>query len=155
MQKGDHLVVGRSIYTHHGIFIGNGKVIHYTNNNGVESVSLAEFSQGKRVHIRYYNDSSYSPNERVRRAKRRLGEKNYNLVFNNCEHFATWVATNKHESKQVRNFSTAIALSVVYTTTRRITISGVIRCVGASSAPAVIPLAIGGAVITGIANRFN
>ena len=31
----------------------------------------------------------------------RLGEQNYNLLFNNCEHFATWCKTGRHRSVQV------------------------------------------------------
>ena len=31
----------------------------------------------------------------------RLGEQNYNLLFNNCEHFATWCKTGRHSSGQV------------------------------------------------------
>ena len=30
-----------------------------------------------------------------------LGEQNYNLLFNNCEHFATWCKTGRHRSGQV------------------------------------------------------
>jgi hypothetical protein len=37
----------------------------------------------------------------VRRAMSRLGEQNYNLLFNNCEHFATWCKTGRHRSVQV------------------------------------------------------
>ena len=31
----------------------------------------------------------------------RLGEQDYNLLFNNCEHFATWCKTGRHRSGQV------------------------------------------------------
>jgi hypothetical protein len=33
----------------------------------------------------------------------RLGEGNYHLIFNNCQHFARWCATGDHESEQVRS----------------------------------------------------
>lgn len=33
----------------------------------------------------------------------RFGEGNYNLIFNNCQHFARWCATGDHESEQVRS----------------------------------------------------
>jgi hypothetical protein len=39
-----------------------------------------KFLQGKR----------FRPNEIVRRAMNRVGEDSYNLIFNNCEHFANW-----------------------------------------------------------------
>jgi hypothetical protein len=34
----------------------------------------------------------------------RLGEQNYNLLFNNCEHFAHWCKTGRHRSSQVENW---------------------------------------------------
>ncbi len=43
----------------------------------------------------------YSPEETVKRAKQRIGESRYNLVTNNCEHFALWCKTNISESHQI------------------------------------------------------
>lgn len=43
----------------------------------------------------------YTPEETIERAKSRIGESNYNLLYNNCEHFAIWAKTNIKESKQV------------------------------------------------------
>ena len=43
----------------------------------------------------------YSPDETIRRARSRLGERAYNLALNNCEHFAIWCKTGLHESHQV------------------------------------------------------
>ena len=37
----------------------------------------------------------------LRRAMGRLGEQDYNLLFNNCEHYATWCKTGRHRSGQV------------------------------------------------------
>ena len=39
--------------------------------------------------------------EAINRAKSRIGEKAYDYLANNCEHFVTWVHTGKHSSKQV------------------------------------------------------
>ncbi len=43
----------------------------------------------------------YSPEETVIRAKSRLGEREYNLITKNCEHFAIWCKTGVSESYQV------------------------------------------------------
>lgn len=43
----------------------------------------------------------YTPEETVRRAESKLGEHEYDLLFNNCEHFAVWCKTGVSESKQV------------------------------------------------------
>ncbi len=37
----------------------------------------------------------------IRRALSRLGEKDYHLIFNNCEHFKNWVLYGESKSKQV------------------------------------------------------
>lgn len=43
----------------------------------------------------------YSPEETVARAEKRIGEEHYNLVTNNCEHFAIWCKTGCSVSYQV------------------------------------------------------
>ncbi len=47
------------------------------------------------------NYKCYTPEETILRAKSKLGEKNYSLVFNNCEHFVVWCKTGISESHQV------------------------------------------------------
>lgn len=55
----------------------------------------------------------YSPEETVKRAESQLGkgeerEDKYNIIFNNCEHFAVWCKTGVHESSQVQRFIEAL-----------------------------------------------
>jgi hypothetical protein len=50
----------------------------------------------------------------LKRAISRLGEKGYNLVFNNCEHFKNWVLHNESKSKQVIRIGSTIAISGVF-----------------------------------------
>lgn len=44
----------------------------------------------------------YSAKETVERALSRVGEDRYDLLFNNCEHFAIWCKTGVSESYQVQ-----------------------------------------------------
>ena len=44
---------------------------------------------------------TYSAKETVRRAYSRIGESEYNLATNNCEHFALWCRTGLSRSTQV------------------------------------------------------
>ncbi|MEN5094744.1 lecithin retinol acyltransferase family protein [Pseudomonas protegens] len=105
---GTHLIVGRGLYTHHGIFVGRNRVIHYSGMGSglhkgcIESTSLADFLQGKNARIKTYRKVYFRGPDICRRARSRLGEDQYNLVFNNCEHFANWCATDRHTSEQVR-----------------------------------------------------
>ena len=43
----------------------------------------------------------YPAHQVVERAKSRLGEGNYDLISNNCEHFAIWCKTGISHSKQI------------------------------------------------------
>lgn len=43
----------------------------------------------------------YTPQETLNRARSRIGESNYNLFSNNCEHFALWCKTGISESHQI------------------------------------------------------
>jgi Lecithin retinol acyltransferase len=104
---GAHLVVRRGCYLHHGIYVGAGRVIHYSARalslmrRPVEEVSLACFSRSRIVCIRAHVPGTYQPTEIVRRARSRLGEDRYRLLTNNCEHFCEWCARGEHRSTQI------------------------------------------------------
>ena len=98
MQYGNHIKVCRGIYYHHGIYVGNGQVIHYKS-HGIVMTSLEEFSEGADIEVVYHTNQNFA--ETVNRAYERLGENLYNLVVNNCESFANWCATGESKSKQV------------------------------------------------------
>lgn len=46
----------------------------------------------------------YSPKETVARARSKIGEHGYNLLLDNCEHFAVWCKTGLYKSEQVEKF---------------------------------------------------
>ncbi|HHP7231988.1 MAG TPA: lecithin retinol acyltransferase family protein [Xenococcaceae cyanobacterium] len=94
------------VYQHHGIDCGDGTVIHYRKpSEVVERTSLVTFSRGNSISVKHYTQGfCFVPEVVVNRAESRLGEAKYNLLFNNCEHFANWCKTGISDSKQVRNF---------------------------------------------------
>lgn len=108
-QPGDHLISQRinGLYTHHGIYIGNGKVIHYaglsgnSSTNSVSMASLSEFANGNLVQIQPHPHAKYSPTQIIERAQSRLNEDNYNVFTNNCEHFVHWCIEGYSHSHQV------------------------------------------------------
>jgi hypothetical protein len=67
----------------------------------VEEVSLARFSAGREMRIVVHPTSAFSQEEIVRRARSRLGENDYRLLTNNCEHFCNWCSTGISHSRQV------------------------------------------------------
>jgi cell wall-associated NlpC family hydrolase len=104
---GSHIVTPRRGYLHHGIYVGNGKVIHYAgfchgiHRGPVEEVALAHFACGRPVWIRPDVRPNFDPQETVRRARSRLGEDCYRLLTNNCEHFCEWCLYGTPRSRQL------------------------------------------------------
>ncbi len=104
---GAHLVTSRRGYMHHGIYVGRGMVVHYAGLCGflhsgpVEEVTMSRFSMGRAVRIIEYSESKYSPQEIVLRARSRLGENEYHVLRNNCEHFCNWCISGRSRSMQV------------------------------------------------------
>lgn len=102
MSAADHLQVPRrhGLFQHHGIDLGDGTVAHYLEGRQILRSPLEEFSRGQPLSVVPY-DSCSPTGVTLRRAMGRLGEQNYNLLFNNCEHFAHWCKTGRHRSRQV------------------------------------------------------
>ena len=102
MAAADHLEVPRQhgLFNHHGIDLGDGTVAHYLEGREILRSPLDEFSRGQPLRVITHPDAS-PVGVTLRRAMGRLGEQDYNLLFNNCEHFATWCKTGRHRSSQV------------------------------------------------------
>lgn len=54
----------------------------------------------------------YSPQDTIDRARIRVGEKKYNLIWNNCEHFAIWCKTGLNRSHQVERLLKIITKNI-------------------------------------------
>ncbi|MGN7103371.1 lecithin retinol acyltransferase family protein [Ralstonia holmesii] len=104
---GAHLVAERDGYEHHGIYVGNGQVIHYAGfahrqrRGPVECISIGCFACGCAVTIQRDASPCYDGEEVARRAGSRLGERDYRLLTNNCEHFCSWCLFGECRSAQV------------------------------------------------------
>jgi hypothetical protein len=113
MEKGDHIyiylrekVTGKK-FTHHGIYIGDNRVIHYWDGKIRRGKIYKDKWLRRSIEIQEY-EKCYCSGRVVKRAKKRLGEEKYNLIFNNCEHFARWCKTGESKSKQVTGLWTKI-----------------------------------------------
>ncbi len=109
LEHGDHIYVKRTgrFYSHHGIYTGEGTVIHYKGEEKekkdpmVMETDLAGFLKGGKLKRREYKKRLPLP-DTLKIAKEQLSIRDYSLAFNNCEHFATFCATGKKKSKQIR-----------------------------------------------------
>ena len=118
--KGDHIFILRAGYTHHGIDMGDGTVVHWALPEASEKslldkhqasilrTPLKDFQRDSKLKIKKYRNS-LPADEAVKRALERLGENGYHLVFNNCEHFASWCKTGIPESLQAEFWEMKIA----------------------------------------------
>ena len=114
---GDHIRVKRmhGLYTHHGIYVSDNEVIHFTgtdddnimdsSKNMVISSDLNFFLKGGELEVKEYTDEEfqdlYAPDQIVAYARSCLGDDGYNLIFNNCEHFANVCTLGRFRSHQV------------------------------------------------------
>ena len=119
LRNGDVIRVKRGLYAHYGVYVDTpdgGHVIHYTGTEGhsdfkgvVRETSLAEFLSGDCEYsvCRFDSDNIFSGDETVRRARARIGERRYNLLSRNCEHFAIECKTGRSESSQTEILDTS------------------------------------------------
>ncbi|PRF31947.1 hydrolase [Burkholderia multivorans] len=104
---GAHLVTRRTGYVHHGIYVGNGSVIHYAGLSRqfgagpVEVVSVDDFRAGSELAVVRHARTAYTGMEVAQRALSRVGERRYRLLTNNCEHFCRWCLFGVGQSEQV------------------------------------------------------
>ena len=111
---GAHLTTPRRACIHHGIYVGNGQVIHnkwfwfYFLPCGVREVSLMEFSLGRPIMQQRHVNATFTPEQIVARARSRLGEQRYHLINNNCEHFTRWCMTGQSRSLQIEAWQVRI-----------------------------------------------
>ena len=119
-RRGDHIRVRRmnGLYYHHGIFVSAEEVIHFTGDDDdsvldwskahVIRTDLQKFLCGGEVEVKEYSDAElddlYPVEGIVSYARACLGDDGYNLIFNNCEHFANACTLGKYRSRQVENF---------------------------------------------------
>jgi hypothetical protein len=109
LDYGDHIYVRRKglLYSHHGIYAGLGKVIHFKGavkekkDPVVIITDVDNFLNRGKLRRREYKNRLHPP-ETLRIAREHLSKKGYSLTFNNCEHFATYCVTGKMRSRQVR-----------------------------------------------------
>lgn len=99
-QPGDHLVVSRRLYTHHGVYAGEGWVVH-KDFGPVRLESLAAFARAAKIRVCKPRADDFPAKTVLARAVSRLGEDRYDLLFDNCEHFVRWCRSGKSESPQV------------------------------------------------------
>ncbi len=116
LNAGDHIYVKRRgfLYSHHGIYAGKGLVLHFKGavkekkDPAVILSDIATFLNNGKLQRRTYK-RRLAHADTLQLARALLAQKGYSLVFNNCEHFATYCATGKKKSTQVHRIFSGMA----------------------------------------------
>jgi hypothetical protein len=113
---GARLIVSRRGYKHHGIYSGDGRVIHYAGgvryqHGRIEEIYLRDFVGNRPVYACRAPDSLRAE-DIVRRARSRLGECCYDLFTNNCEHFCNWCQLGEARSQQIESLTRPVRMLV-------------------------------------------
>lgn len=111
---GAHIRVQVDSVYHHGIYIGDNKVVQfglpmsiYQDPNTIKIMEspIEDFLNGGFLEVRVYDKkekkSKNKDSDIVKIALSKVGEGNYNLLTNNCEHFANYCVFGKKTSSQV------------------------------------------------------
>jgi hypothetical protein len=106
MTRGDHLRVERLGYFHHGIDLGNGFAVHFTNDNSgtlrVHRTALTAFAQGRNVEVVEYGSAFHRDYTCLTALHMAHQPSSYHFWSRNCEHVATFCKTGRWESHQIR-----------------------------------------------------
>ena len=126
LQVGDHIVqpgaFGVQDLMHHALFAGYyegyPKVLHYYGNpymypslfskmsceirfDSINTLMRAAAAMETQLYVQRHINPKYSGDEAVQRVIKRLGENQYNLFLNNCEHLVNWAIEDYPVSMQI------------------------------------------------------
>jgi len=137
MRTGDLIEFHRGLYTHWGVAIGDGKIIHLSGDDddglsaniggklgsvsgSVFTISGVNFQKAKvkcddfwdvarqsKANVNNSKDEYIRADAEhviVKRALSRMGSIGYNMLWSNCEHFASWCRYGMAWSEQVDKF---------------------------------------------------
>ncbi|XP_041368251.1 phospholipase A and acyltransferase 2-like [Gigantopelta aegis] len=137
LEPGDLVEFKRRVYSHWAVYKGDEEVIHLAGEegDGLDVNVQHSFTIGGKMFNKafvrvdnfwdvvagckaYKNNSkdrklrALSGDEIVARALSKTGEIGYNIMFSNCEHFASWCRYNIQKSEQVESFFTGVLVGV-------------------------------------------
>lgn len=112
---------GLAGFWHHGILCGDGSVVHYGGMDGKKTfknarilrTTVEEFksNRSRSTHTVNYpaTRKRFSPEEAEQRAISQIGQRDYHLIFRNCETFSRWCVTGEQRSFQVQGAAVGFA----------------------------------------------
>ncbi|XP_046560833.1 uncharacterized protein LOC124269837 [Haliotis rubra] len=129
LEPGDLLKFDRGVYSHWAVYVGNDEVVHLAGVDGAGGRDLKHpctisgvksdkgivrkddfwtVTEDSKAEINNFKDLKFKPLEPskiVQRALSKVREVGYNLLYKNCEHFATWCRYDIEKSDQAGLFA--------------------------------------------------
>ncbi|KAK3583606.1 hypothetical protein CHS0354_039428 [Potamilus streckersoni] len=139
LEKGDMIQFPRGLYSHWAVYIGNDEVVHLagdlnatskenSNSSYIFSISGVNFDKASVKIDNFFEvagnskarknndkDQHAEPSDKetiVERALSKRGEIGYNVLWNNCEYFASWCRYGNGWSEQTIKFLITAGLVV-------------------------------------------
>ena len=128
---GDLIVFERPLYKHYAVNVGDEEIVHLTapGGSGIGTHSCSANSQkavikkekykdvhkeGDKVYKEPLTDNHLPRREIVKRAKSSIGQRGYDLLCYNCEHFARWCCYGVWESTQADTLIVVISVFIFW-----------------------------------------
>ncbi len=118
---GAHIRVQVNGIYHHGIYVNDEEIIQFglpfdmmkpKEEVRILKSDIIDFLQGGFLEVRVYDKKEKRLKNKdediIKIAISKLGEDGYDIVHNNCEHFANYCVFNKKESKQIDDIRSEI-----------------------------------------------
>ncbi|XP_059144065.1 phospholipase A and acyltransferase 3-like [Physella acuta] len=115
LKPGDLVKFYRTLYTHWGVYEGNGKVINVSgtfldkleDRVEIKREDFLKIADGDETSVGNEMDAYWKPldvNVILARAVKQIGQVFYNVFCHNCEHFAKWCRYDRNQSSQAEMF---------------------------------------------------
>ena len=138
IQRGDHIYFNRLAYSHHAIVEDVDysekmvTIIEYTTDPDEESHVISSnvlsssmrkgkiskrtlrFGDPKLYKVLHVDSNTLENEEVIKRARSRIGEQQYGVFNNNCEHFANWCKEGDSKSGQARNWMIGLIFAFAF-----------------------------------------
>ena len=108
---GDHIKTKIDSVFHHGVYVSNDEVIHFCSNEQfsilsndleVKATTIAQFANGNRIE-KVECKNRFNSQKSINIARAKIGNSDYDIIFNNCEHFVNSCITGKKESYEMNS----------------------------------------------------